>query len=93
MHCLQLQVSSAVCPSPSQSVRVVTGCYFNDGFILTKRLPPISVLENYDDEFITIEVAGLPVGKRCYLNMSLFSKDSIFVSGTSLNFSKFFLKN
>ena len=77
---------------PGQSVQVVTASYLKDD-ILAKRLLPISELEIYDDKFIEIEVTGLPVGELCYSNMSLFSKDSVFVSGTSLNFSKFFLKN
>ena len=91
MHYMQLQVPSVVCPS--QSVQVVTGCYLSDGYLLTKHLPSISELEIYDDKFIAIEVTELPVGKLCYYNMSLFSKDGVFVSGTSLNFSKLFLKN
>ena len=90
MHCLQLQVPSVVCPS--QSVQVVTRCYFKNE-ILKKRLLPMSELEIYNDKFIEIEVTGLSVGALCYSHISLFSKDSIFVSGTGLNFSKFFLKN
>ena len=85
MHCLQLQVPSVVCPG--QSVQVVTGCYLKDD-ILTKH--PLLV---YNDNFIEIAVTRLPAQESCYFNMSLFSKDSVFVSGKSLNFSKFFLKN
>ena len=86
MHHLQLQVPSAVCPG--QSVQVVTGSFLNDDIVTIHPLLPIDELEIYDDKFIDIEVTGLPVGEPCYSSISLFSKDSVFVSGTSLNFSK-----
>ena len=77
---------------PGQSVQVVTGSYLNDSIVTKHPLLPIDELEIYNDNFIEIVVAGLPVGEPCYSNMSLFSKDSVFVSGTSLNFSKLSLK-
>ena len=90
MHHLQLQVLDAVCPG--QSVQVVTGSFLNDDIVTIHPLLPIDELAIDNDKFIDIEVTGLPAGKPCYSNMSLISKDSVFVSGTSLKFSKLLLK-
>ena len=86
MHYLQLQVPSAFCPG--QSVQVVTGSFLNDDIVTKHPLLPIDGLEIDDDKFIDIEVTGLPVGEPYYSNISLFGKDNVLVSGTSLNFSK-----
>ena len=86
MHYLQMQVPDDVCPG--QSVQVVTGSYLNDGIVMTHPLLPIDELSIYADKFIDIVVTGLPIREPCYSDISLFGKDSVFVSGTSQNFSK-----
>ena len=73
---------------PGQSVQVVTGSYLNDDFAMTHPPVPIDQLTVYEDNFIDIVVTGLPKGEPCYSDISLFSKDSVFVDGTSQNFSK-----
>lgn len=84
----QLQVPSAVCPG--QSVRAVTGSYLNEDSAMTHPLLPIDPLAIYDSKFINITVSGLPAGEPCYSNISLISKDGVFVGETNRNFSKCF---
>ena len=69
-------------------MQVVTGSYLNDDLVTKHSLLSIDELGIYDDKFIDIPVTGLPIGEPCYSNISLFSKDGVFVSETSQNFSE-----
>ena len=72
---------------PGQSVQVVTGSYLNDNIITTHPILTIDDLTIHN-ESLDIKVVDLPVREPYYSNVSLFSKDSVFVSGTRQNFSK-----